>query len=151
MIDIQPTQHHSLCYLTKAGLSLHLRSWLASAGTMQRSLASKARTSVLPPLSNTGSLSRIRLAPAAGLSLQQQRYAHKVIKLFRCLVCIPWLTGTAGPQIWCRRKSGSAQRCRHSFQSRRNHAWAQRTERSHRVELWVTKDNQRYVVTLRPR
>ncbi|KAL9002832.1 MAG: hypothetical protein Q9188_004257 [Gyalolechia gomerana] len=47
---------------------------------MQRSLASKARTSVLPSLSNTGSLSRVRPAAAAGLNLQQQRYAHKDLK-----------------------------------------------------------------------
>ncbi|KAI4171217.1 MAG: hypothetical protein LQ343_004423 [Gyalolechia ehrenbergii] len=47
---------------------------------MQRSLASKARTSVLPSLSNSGSLSRVRPAAAAGLNLQQQRYAHKDLK-----------------------------------------------------------------------
>ncbi|KAL9024383.1 MAG: hypothetical protein Q9196_006559, partial [Gyalolechia fulgens] len=47
---------------------------------MQRSLTSRARTSVLPSLSNTGSLSRVRPVAAAGLSLQQQRYAHKDLK-----------------------------------------------------------------------
>ncbi|KAL8806884.1 MAG: hypothetical protein Q9182_001013 [Xanthomendoza sp. 2 TL-2023] len=47
---------------------------------MQRSLASKARGSVLPSLSNSPSLSRIRPAAAAGLNLQQQRYAHKDLK-----------------------------------------------------------------------
>ncbi|KAL8750924.1 MAG: hypothetical protein Q9184_006246, partial [Pyrenodesmia sp. 2 TL-2023] len=45
---------------------------------MQRSLASKARA--LPSLSNTGSLSRVRPAAAAGLNFQQQRYAHKDLK-----------------------------------------------------------------------
>lgn len=60
----------------------NIQSFKQSLKTMQRSLASRARASALPSLSNTGSLSRIRPAAAAGLNVQQQRFAHKVKSLF---------------------------------------------------------------------
>ena len=118
---------------------------------MHRALTSRARAKALStPYSS--SLSHSRPVAAAGLQLQQQRFAHKVCSapcylaltapplrpLRAAILSVLCLHLVLGPEVWCGSSSVAVEGGRYLGKSRLHHPWTKRSQRSDRVELWIS-------------